>query len=174
MTRALILVLTSVLTLTLGACGLSPVYGTFSQSKPITAALDAIYIDTIPDRTGQELRNDLMDRLVKSGQKSKTDAAYTLTASPVSESIYGIGIAKDDTATRSQIRLSTTFTLKQGTQTVLTRTVRAVSSFNTLSSQYTTLVTEDAARSQTIKQLSDQIVTQLELYFSNPTAFTKL
>ncbi len=176
MTRALILVLTSALTLTLVACGLSPVYGTFSQnaqSTDVSAALNDIYIDNIPDRTGQKLRNHLIDSLVQSGHNSKADAAYKLSVSGVSESIYGIGIAKDATATRSQIRMSTTFTLKQNEKTILTRTVTAVSSFNTLASQYTTLVTEEAARSQTITQLSDQIITQLELYFSNPAAFKK-
>ena len=51
---------------------------------------------------------------------------------------------------------------------VLTRSLWSVTSFNQLGSQYTTLVTEEDARNQAIRQLSDQIVTRLELYFARP------
>ena len=53
----------------------------------------------------------------------------------------------------------------------MSRDARAVSSFNTLASQYTTLVTEEDARTQTIEDLARQIQTQLELYFANPSAY---
>jgi LPS-assembly lipoprotein len=158
------------------ACGFTPVYGIYAahnQPQSVVQALNDIYIETIPDRSGQKLRNHLIDRLVQSGGASKSEATYTLTVASVSEKIYGINIAKDDTATRSQIRLNTSFTLKRDGQIILSRTASAVSSFNILSSQYTTLVTQEAARGQTIEQLSDQIITQLELYFSNPAAFPK-
>lgn len=178
MTRAIALLALSALAFTLSACGLTPVYGTHANggaSAPVAAALDAVYIDVIPDRPGQKLRNILIDRMVATGRNTKGDAAYRLTVGGLSESIYGLGIAKDATATRSQIKLGTGFTLydtRGGTaKPVFVRSVSAVSSFNTLSSQYTTLVNEDDARDQTIRLLADQIVTQLELYFANPSAF---
>lgn len=180
MIRAIPVLLVSLFTLALAACGLSPVYGTYangSTSTPVATALDSIYIDVIPDRPGQKLRNILIDRMVATGRNTAGEAAYKLQVAGLSESIYGLGIAKDATATRSQIRLATSFTLfdMRGLKPVpvFTRSVSAVSSFNTLASQYTTLVTEDDARDQTIRLLSDQIVTQLEMYFSNPAAFVK-
>lgn len=180
MTRTLLLLAISVAAFALSACGLSPVYGTYAKSSNTAAvetALDSIYIDVIPNRPGQKLRNTLIDRMVASGRNTQGDSAYKLTVAGISESIYGLGIAKDATATRSQIRLATSFTLLDmrghKPEPVFTRSVSAVSSFNTLASQYTTLVTEDDARDQTIRLLSDQIMTQLELYFSNPVAFKK-
>lgn len=175
--RALILVSVSFLTLTLAACGLSPVYGSFSGDAldaAVAAKLDRVYVASIPDRSGQKLRNHLIDALVQRGGNTKAGADYKLAVGEVSESIYSIGIAKDATTTRSQIRLSSVFTLDgPDGAPLLQRTVTAVSSFNTLASQYTTLVTEEDARDQAITQLSEQIVMQLELYFSNPDAFKK-
>lgn len=179
MIRTLALFAISALAFALSACGLSPVYGTYANGggTEVARALDAVYIDVIPDRPGQKLRNILIDRMVATGRNTEGDAAYKLQIAGLSESIYGIGIAKDATATRSQIRLATSFTLfdMRGLkpEPLFTRSVSAVSSFNTLASQYTTLVTEDDARDQTIRLLSDQIMTQLELYFSNPSAFIK-
>ncbi|NBX66714.1 MAG: hypothetical protein EBQ96_06950 [Proteobacteria bacterium] len=180
MIRTLSLLTFAALALVLSACGLSPVYGTYADTgtqASVVAALDSVYIDVIPDRPGQKLRNTLIDRMVDTGRNTKGDAAYKLQIGGLSESIYGIGIAKDATATRSQIRLAASFTLfdTRGLkpEPVFTRSVSATSSFNTLASQYTTLVTEDDARDQTIRLLADQIMTNLELYFSNPAAFVK-
>lgn len=175
MTRALLLTIFSVFAFALAACGLTPVYGTYSGNADVSAALDDVYIDVIPDRTGQKLRNILIDRLVASGKNTRTDAKYQLRIGNVTEAIYGIGIAKDATATRSQIRLNAPLNLvdRETGEVKLTRPLSAIASFNTLSSQYTTLVTEEDARNQAIGLLADQIVTQLELYFSNPAAFDK-
>ncbi|HEY8962977.1 MAG TPA: LPS assembly lipoprotein LptE [Alphaproteobacteria bacterium] len=161
--------------LLLAACGLTPVYGDYSDAtkgSATSANLSSIYIDNIPDRTGQRLKNLLMDHMYKNGRPGPS-AKYRLQIASVTESIYGLGIAKDATATRSQIKLSTSMSLFDvGTgERLMTRNVRAVSSFNTLASQYTTLVTEEDARTQTIEDLARQVETQLELYFANPSAF---
>jgi hypothetical protein len=49
---------------------------------------------------------------------------------------------------------------------VLNRTVRATSGYNILQGQFTTFVTEEDARKQALKVLSDHIITQLEIYFN--------
>ncbi len=162
----------------LTGCGLTPVYGTYANSaknSAVAAQLDQVYIDSIPDRTGQKLRNTLMDRFYQTGRKNLIDARYRLRVANPVESIYGLGIAKDATATRSQIRLYTTFTLTRvgdaEATPLITRKVESVSSFDTLASEYTTLVTEQDARDQVIKDMADQIATLLELYFTNPSRF---
>lgn len=175
--RASRLFLVALATLTLGACGLSPVYGTASQaSAPVAAKLDSVYVEIIPNRSGQKLRNLLIDRMAQNGMQSPATAAYTLKIPAVSESIYSVGIAKDSTATRSQISMSTTATLvdnRNGGKPLMVRTLTSVASFNQLASQYTTLVTEEDAREQTTNDLASRIITQLELYFSNPEAFVQ-
>lgn len=163
--------------LALSACGFSPVYGTYSgtHNAAVASSLDSIYIDTIPDRSGQKLRNILMDQFYQTGRKDIANAGYRLHISGLGESIYGLGIAKDATATRSQIKLTTVFTLSRLNdpegKALISRTVEAISSFDTLASEYTTLVTEDDARDQVIHDMADQISTLLELYFTNPSKF---
>jgi len=167
--------LTLILTLTglgMAACGFTPVYGNFAGSSQTKAALSQVSVDNIPDRTGQKLRNLLIDRMYMRGRPAG-DVPYRLKVGTVAETIYGLGIAKDATATRSQIRLNTTINLTNadGTMQYFRRYLTAVSSFNTLASQYTTLVTEEDARDQVIRDLAEQIITQLELYFGDPAAF---
>lgn len=173
--RALTLVLVCLSSFALAACGLSPVHGKYANSganATVASNLSSIYIDNIPDRTGQRLKNLLMDRMYQQGRPGPS-AKYRLQVASVSETIYGLGIAKDATATRSQIRLATSISLiDSGTgERLLTRNLKAISSFNTLASQYTTLITEEDARNQVIEDLARQITTQLELYFANPAAY---
>lgn len=172
-TRFALALVALILGITLAGCGLEPVYGTHANDTPVAKALDDVYVANIPDRSGQKLRNELIDRMYQSGRKSSGSARYTLSVSTLSETIYGLGIAKDATATRSQIKITTTITLSDSTHAkpLMVRSLRGVSSFNALASQYTTLVTENDARDQVIRDIADQITTLLELYFSNPTAF---
>lgn len=177
-TRTALILTLIVAALAVTGCGFSPVHGKYANggaSSTVSQALDSVYIDTIPDRSGQKLRNMLVDRFYKTGAKNAASAQYRLTVTRLQENIYGLGIAKDAAATRSQIKQNLTFELRRmndpaGTP-LLRRSITAISSFNTLASQYTTLVTEEDARDQTIGDLAQQISTMLEGYFSNPAAF---
>jgi LPS-assembly lipoprotein len=174
-TRTALSLVLLVIGIALSGCGFTPVYGTHAnagKNASVASAMDNTYIDSIPDRTGQKLRNFLMDRMYSSGRTPLADASYRLSVSPVTEYIYGLGIAKDATATRSQIKLMTDFVLsgRDGSE-LMRRSLVAVSSFNTLASQYTTLVTEEDARDQAIHDLAEQILTMTELYFTSPDKF---
>jgi LPS-assembly lipoprotein len=146
----------------LSACGFSPVYGTKSPSQ----ALNQVKISAIPDRSGQVVRNHLIDQFYQDGYP--TDPRYALSVSQIIENIVEIGIDKDDEASRSQLRLSATMRLVE-TETnkmVLERTVRATSGYNILAGQFTTFVTEQDARQQALKAIAEDIQAQLELYFN--------
>jgi len=176
-TRACLVITLIVTAFALAACGFSPVHGKYANGGPnstVSQALDSIYINTIPDRSGQKLRNLLVDRFYKSGNKNAANAQYRLSVINFYESIYGLGVSKDANATRSQIKQNATMILTRASDPstpLLQRNISAISSFNTLASQYTTLVTEEDARDQTIKDMANQIATMLELYFANPSAF---
>lgn len=153
----------------IAACGFQPVYGDYGQDDAFSSVgseLNSISVDIIPDREGQMLRNALIDRLYKNGYPANPQ--FSLSVSPVEESIVEIGVDKDDNASRAQLRLSTTFRLisTNNNKVVLTRTVRATTGYNILAGQFTTYVTEDDARKQGIQNLGANIMTQLELYFS--------
>ena len=77
--------LAMVLSLTLiTGCGFSPVYGKKSLGgDAVPAALRTIEVETIPDREGQFLRNELIDRFYLSG--APINPAYKLYIEPINE-----------------------------------------------------------------------------------------
>lgn len=157
----------------LTACGFQPTYhhsntGTSNASAGVKSALNDVTIDVIPDRSGQFLRNRLIDRFYHSGYPSAP--SYRLSIAPIEENIVEIGIDKDATASRAQLRMQTSFSLYNldTGEKVLQRTQRATTGYNILSGQFTTFITEEDARKQGLNLLADQITTQLELYFARP------
>ncbi len=151
--------------LALAACGLQPVYGTHGVGARMSETLGGIAIGNIPDQSGQTLRNHLLDRMYQNGAPS--EPAYTLNLSSVQESRKSLGIAKDASVTRSQLELTTTMTrTDRNGEIVLSRPLKAISSYNVLGSQFGTLVTRQDAREQTLNELANQVLTQLELHFA--------
>lgn len=145
----------------LTACGFTPVYGT----KTVSNDLSNIDIAIIPDEEGQIVRNHLIDAMYNNGYPSNPQ--LRLVVSPVQESIIEIGIDRDDEASRAQLRQETTMRLVNPDDNVLLqRKIRATSGYNILAGQFTTFVTEEDARKQALKALSNNIITQLELYFN--------
>ncbi|MCB9988108.1 MAG: hypothetical protein H6868_02100 [Rhodospirillales bacterium] len=151
----------------LSACGFSPMYGSHSamESAAVSGQMDRIYIDNIKDRSGQFLRNALIDRFYKSGRPA--DPLYTLEIKPVEERITDLDITKTSDATRAQLRLDTEMTLVDKTtgETLLKRELMAMTSFNILEGRFTTRVSERNARENALNDLARQIELQLALYF---------
>jgi LPS-assembly lipoprotein len=156
--------------LLLSACGFTPLYA--ARDQYVQTELNQIQIQNIPDRSGQALKNALIDRFYKTG--TPHDPIYILSVAPLSENKADLDITIDDESTRRQLRLSTTFTLKHRfdeTAPVLTRTVYTIVSFNVLQSQFTTRVAEQNARDNAVAGLARQIEQGIVLYFQNPTAY---
>lgn len=154
--------------LMLSACGFSPMYGTKSDSNTaVKSQLDKVEIAIIPDRSGQYLRNALIDRFYTHGYPA--NAAYNLKISPIIETISDFDITLESEATRQQIRLSTTLSLvdKENGKTVLTQNLTAITSNNILESEFSTLITEQSARDAALNDLARQIERHLALYFSH-------
>ena len=136
------------------------------NSETVQDSLASIYIENIPDREGQFLRNNLIDRFYQNGRPA--DPAYKLYIEKIDEKIDDLDITKSSDATRAQLRLSTKLTL-QDTRTssvILKRDVSAITSYNILQSQFTTRVSENDARENALKELAAQIERQLSLYFN--------
>ena len=150
----------------LNACGFTPVYSPSMQTGAVENSMSAISVDIIPNREGQMVRNYLLDRISLNGAPASPE--YRLSVSPIVENIVEIGIDIDDEASRAQVRESAQIQLIRlsDNTVVLTRTVRSVSSYNILSGQFTTFVTEQDAREQALRALAENIVTDLELYFN--------
>lgn len=154
--------------LLLCGCGFSPLYGELATEQgrqPVEQSLSSIYIENIPDREGQYVRNALMDRFYQQGRP--TDPVYTLRIGNIRERTTNLAIRKSADATRAQLHQTTKLTLtdRLTNEVVLQRDLTAVNSYNILDSHFTTRVSEDYARRSGLDDLARQAETQLALYF---------
>jgi len=151
--------------LLLTACGFTPVYGT-QANKAVSTGFNDIDIALIPNREGQFLRNALIDRFYTNGIPTSTN--YHLKITPINETTYDFDITVESEATRHQLKLNTTMSLidNRTKQTILTRNLLSISSYNVLQSEFSTIVTEQSARENALNDLARQIERQLSLHFS--------
>lgn len=157
--------------LLVSGCGFSPVYGTASQkivssNTSVKSNLNDVQISIIPDREGQYLRNALIDSFYFSG--TPQNPTYFLRVNKVNESIYDFDITQDSEATRRQIKLTTSIILrnKATKEILLKRDLTAYASFNVLESEFSTRITEQAARENTLNDLARQIERDITLYLN--------
>ncbi len=152
--------------LSLSGCGFEPMYGTHSATaEAVDVALPNIDIGNIPDRDGQYLRNQLIDRLYTSGRPA--DAPYLLTFSKLQKNITDLGIQKDATATRAEVQITAHMELvdKSTNKPVLQRDLKTVGAYNLLDDQLATIVSQQKITESILQEMKDDAVTELGLYF---------
>lgn len=160
------LVLVPCTLLLITACGFHPVYGVNKHtSLGAEDRLERIEIAVIPDREGQALRNLLIDRFYRHGYPDRPQ--YHLIVEPISENLIDLDITKTADATRGQLQLATRFRLlgTRDGQVLLSRDLRAITSYNILAGEFATRVSEQNARENALKDLARQIESQITLYF---------
>ena len=148
----------------LSGCGFQPVYGTHDSGSSTIAALNDIAIDNIPDRNGQILRNDLIDRLY--GKNRPSQPTYRLKVA-LSHSEEDLGILANATATRSLLNVTGDYVLTDAKgNEILKGTAHSVASFDKLDQIYATVAARQDAYDRTLHEVSEQIVNRLSLYFA--------
>jgi len=153
--------------LALPSCGFSPMYGDHGTAAAARASTKSLVeIGNIPDRNGQYLRNQLIDRLYLKGRPA--DAPYILNIAPLKNNLTNLGIQRDATATRGMLEIYTTITLidRVSNKPVLTRQERSVGSYNELDNQFATIVSEQSLTDHMLEEMADSIETDLNLFFS--------
>jgi len=148
----------------LAACGFRPVYAPPSSQQGAT--LGAVFVDIIPNRTGQLLRQALQQRLEGSDgdvpKRYELGVLYGLTGE-------GLGTQADNSTTRQRDVATAIWSLRTagpaGTQ-ITTGHARAVDGFNVIDEQffYSDLA-EDASQHRLAEALADQISQQIAVYF---------
>ena len=148
----------------LSACGFTPVYAPDVAS----ARFSSVEIGNIPDSDGQYLRNALIDRIYTSGRPQQ--AAYSLLMSRLVTEKSGIGVGKDASSTRVQMKVHVIMTLiDNATQArVLERELRAFGGYNVFAGQYATIASAEAAKKWALDDLANQAMRELGLYFNRP------
>ena len=158
-TTALILVLAQ------AACGFHPVYGSRDAGDmPVAMDLNNIAIDNIPDRDGQILRNHLIDRLYGTNRPDKP--AYHLAVT-LHSSEEDLGILANATSTRSLLNMTADYSLTdRAGKEILKGAARSVASFDKLDQMYGTVAANQSAHERTLREVGEQIVNRLSLYFA--------
>jgi LPS-assembly lipoprotein len=152
------------LTASLTACGFHPVYAPASSEQ--AARLGAIFVDIIPNRTGQLLRQALQQRL--EGSDGDIPKRFELGV------LYGIngealGTQADNSTTRQRDVATAIWSLRNagpGGKQITTGRAHAVDGFNVIDEQffYSDLA-EDASQHRLAEALADQITQAIGIYF---------
>lgn len=150
----------------LAGCGFHTVYGSHrsGDDSSVSLALNQIAVDNIPDRQGQILRNELIDKMYGKGRPAQP--LYTLTIK-LKRSEEDIGVLLDSTSTRTLVNTYADYDLKDlKGNVVLHGHAHSTTSFSKLNDQYATLAADEDAMQRTVDEVSEQIVNRLSLYFS--------
>jgi LPS-assembly lipoprotein len=148
------------LSLSLAACGFHPLYGRGGASPAIMAS---IYVDPIPERTGYELRNSLMDLLDSGGAGSKR---YRLNVR-LADQRKGIALQNDSTITRYNYLLDADYELTDSTGQIVTRGHQStLTAYNVVASPYATLAARQDAQKRAAQDLAQRIQLDLGVWFA--------
>ena len=168
--RIVLLAGTSVLCIVGAACGFRPLYSEAGGAN--SKALASVSIAQINDRSGQKLRNFLLERMAPgtSGRKS----LYTLKIK-LQESKTIKNIRKDKSVTRANLSIAADFILtpKVGNRAVFKGTVLSTNSYNVLDSGFATLSAEKDARNRALRSLAEEIRLRVGIALQNASVFKK-
>ena len=166
--RALLLV--GLLTLGPSGCGFTPMYAKGSADKPgINADLAGVRVLPIRDRTGQKLRNSLVQRLSPQGEPG--DYRYTLTVH-LSETTSDLGYRRDTFATLGKLTMSASILLVSDGLGILSGLAQSEVNFDYLGPRYASVAMERDAEDRAITQIAEDVRSQVAAailrYKSNP------
>ena len=149
--------------LTLGGCGLRPLYAGGTQGK-IGQALAGIEVGPIGGRNGWLVRNALTDRLSAAGEGTPR---YRLQVE-LDDQIQGFGIQRDASVTRERRTLRARYKLVDAAEgtVVLDATAGSDAGIDVVTSEYAVIAAEQTALENLSRQIADQIVARIALYAS--------
>jgi LPS-assembly lipoprotein len=146
------------------SCGFHPLYAPGGKQ---TAAMQAVYVNIIPNRAGQLLRQALQQRLA--GSDGDVAKRYTLSVQ-FSEALEQLGIQSDNSFTRQRDIGRANWALSplsNATSVLAKGNVRAVDGYNVIDEQYFYMdLSEEATQRRLADALADQIVIGLGVYFA--------
>lgn len=151
----------------LSACGYRPLYGKSSANPQILQHLNAVEIEPLPNRIGQQMRAALSHKL--SRRANTQEKAYSLSVN-LTESISQLAVEKDAFATRANLRLTASYKLVRLADYELLDegSLSTIASYNILSSDYATLSARQSARDNAVNNLAGELYTRLSTYFQGP------
>ena len=151
----------------LTACGFRPMYGGGGTATPaLQQNLSLVFVETIPERNGQVLRNLLIQQL--GFGDDPVAPRYTLNVQ-LAEAINPLGIRKDATSSYGRLTITAKYTLVDATskKPLLTDTTRAFSGFTIVDSEYAALTAARDARQKVLRQLAETLARRVAVTLSD-------
>ena len=156
----------------LAGCGFQPLHrasGGGAGSDASAATLGSVRIASIADRSGQQLRNLLLDRMTPRGAPAVP--RYVLTVR-LAEQRREIALRTDETPTRVTLTLTARFALSPVGEARMFRSgAVSANGYNVLQSDFATLAAERDARRRALNMLSEEITLRVGAALHNPAMF---
>ena len=145
------------------SCGYEPIY---SKNANTNKELLSISVQNIKNRPGQILRNTLLNQL--NPERERVITKYRLIVE-ISESKSSLAYRKDMSATRTDLKVTANYLLKdiKNGEILLKQEAKSISSFDVVESVYATLIAEKDVREKNLKVISNDIYTNLVIFFKN-------
>lgn len=145
---------------TTAACGFQPLYGGSSARAGVSEKLAQVEIANIPNRYGQQLRNNLIDRFHYDGRPAASPYRLDVGLSGTEQKL---ALRKDSTAERAQLVVVAPYRLVESAtgRVLVSGNSRALISYNILEEQYATVVTVDNAYDRALVQIADDITNRV-------------
>ncbi|MBT3916064.1 MAG: hypothetical protein HOF23_06795 [Rhodospirillaceae bacterium] len=149
--------------MSLTACGFEPIYGAGDNSV-FESDMREIEISPIENRIGQQLRNELEQRISPKGRARISKYILKVT---LSENKQGLAVKKSEIATRANLsfRASYNVTQKSTGETLTAGSSRMVTSYNILTKTFATLMAEKDARKRAVREISVDITSKVAAFF---------
>ena len=145
------------------SCGYEPIY---SKNANTNKELLSISVQNIKNRSGQILRNTLLNQL--NPERERVITKYRLIVE-ISESKTSLAYRRDMSATRTDLKVTANYLLKdiKNGEILLKQEAKSISSFDVVQSVYATLIAEKDVREKNLKVISNDIYTNLVIFFKN-------
>ena len=145
------------------SCGYEPIY---SKNPNTNKELLSISVQNIKNRPGQILRNTLLNQL--NPERERVITKYRLIVE-ISESKTSLAYRRDMSATRTDLKVTANYLLKdiKNGEILLKQEAKSISSFDVVESVYATLIAEKDVREKNLKVISNDIYTNLVIFFKN-------
>ncbi|MER2520411.1 MAG: LPS assembly lipoprotein LptE [Bdellovibrionales bacterium] len=154
------------LTIALGACGFQPLYATggfgASIDDAVAQKLQQVAVESMPERSGQILRNNLIDLLYAKGRPAHPQ--YRLKVDLKTSEEY-LGLLANSTSTLAELDSNATFFLTDAQGKELFRgTAHSATTYDRLNNQFVNLSAHDDAVERTLREIATQIANQVAMH----------
>lgn len=150
--------------LVLTGCGFRPLHSVGIHGKKFTPRdLSGIRIDQLDNRNGQMVRNLLIELFSTAENVSKPRYRMSIK---IRENKEGLGLQRDDTVTRFNLRMSGSFSLieTKSKKAVLNGKARSIAAYNVVRSDYANLVAQSDARRRATRAIAEDIRNQTVIF----------